>query len=90
MLVETGRLAAALPEGALPPAFATEDDSRMAVAVAVHRAMSAQDLTPYELHERTGLPLDTVQDILDAEFPLTDSEPLTKLEQALNIRLGHL
>lgn len=65
-------------------------ESRDAISEAVKEAMNEKGISVYGLHEETGLSCDFIESVLDATMPLNDSEPISKLERALRVRLNHL
>jgi ribosome-binding protein aMBF1 (putative translation factor) len=65
-------------------------ESRDAISEAVKEAMEQKGISVYHLHEETGLSCDFIESVLDATMPLNDSEPISLLERALQIRLNHL
>jgi hypothetical protein len=72
------------------PLFLSENDSTIAIGQAIRTAMEDREITAYILHEKTGLPIDIVQDFIDGRGDLSASEPLQKIEAALQVRLSHL
>ena len=52
--------------------------------------MEERSISSYALYEMTGLSHVLIASILDATYDLQDSEPISKLESALGIRLNHL
>jgi hypothetical protein len=70
--------------------ISTVEDSQIAIAWAVREAMSKLEIGTYELHELTGLPCDYIDEVLEARADISDSEPISKLEQALHVQLNHL
>jgi len=72
------------------PVFLSEEDSKIAIGQEIRTAMAAQEMTAYLLHEKTGLPIDIVQEFIEGRGDISDSEPLQKIEAALRVRLSHL
>jgi len=68
----------------------TVEDSQIAIAWAVREAMERLEMTVFNLHERTGLDCDFIDKILEGAADISDSEPISKLEAALGVRLNHL
>ena len=68
----------------------SEQESRELVADALQEAMEEMSINIYQLHEITAEPIEHIQAILNAEHPISDSLLLTKLENALEVRLTHL
>ncbi len=68
----------------------TMEDSQIAIAWAVQEAMSRLEMSVYRLHELTGLECDFIDQILESSADISDSEPISKLEGALGVRLNHL
>lgn len=68
----------------------TVEDSQLAIAWAVREAMHRLEMSIYRLHELTGLECDFIDKILEGVADISDSEPISKLEVALGIRLHHL
>ena len=66
------------------------DQSREDIALAVQEAMREKEISVYALFERTGLSTELIYSILEGTYDLFDSEPITKLEKALGVRLNHL
>ena len=66
------------------------EQSREDIADRVKDAMEERSISSYALYEMTGLSHKLVASILDATYDLQDSEPISKLESALGIRLNHL
>lgn len=72
------------------PLFLSVEDSQIAIAQAIREAMDHQHLTTYHLHEMTGLSCDFIEAMMNEEGDLSDSEPLSRIQEALGIRLTHL
>ena len=72
------------------PLFLTEDDSRIAIASAMHEALQARRRSVYDLHEKTGLDCTFLEEMLNGTGDISDSEPLQKIERALGVPLSHL
>ncbi len=73
------------------PLFRGEDESQMIISQAVRRAMDEKGISLFELHERSQLPIEDLQNLLTrAKIDLRDSDPLVRLEQALGTSLRHL
>lgn len=70
--------------------ISTVKDSQIAIAWAVREAMEQLELGTYRLHEMTGLTCDYIDAVLEARADVTDSEPISKLEQVLHVQLNHL
>lgn len=70
--------------------MSTVEDSQIAIAWAVREAMQKLELSIYTLHELTGLPCEYIAGIIEARADISDSEPISKLEQALHVQLAHL
>jgi hypothetical protein len=68
----------------------TVEDSQIAIAWAVREAMERLDMSIYHLHELTGLECDFIDKIIEGSADISDSEPLSKLEVALGVRLNSL
>ena len=68
----------------------TVEDSQIAIAWAVREAMAHVEMSVYRLHEVTGLSCDFIDQILEGTADISDSEPISKLEMALRVRLNHL
>lgn len=68
----------------------TVEDSQIALSWAVREAMAKLEIGVYELHERTGLGCEFIDAILEGVADISDSEPISKLERALQVRLNHL
>ncbi len=66
------------------------DQSREDIALAVQEAMKEKDISVYTLFERTGLATELIDAIIEGTYDLFDSEPISKLEAALGIRLNNL
>ena len=66
------------------------EQSREDIADRVKDAMEERSISSYALYEKTGLSHELIASILDATYDLQDSEPISKLESALGIRLNHL
>ena len=62
------------------PVLLSEIDSKIAIAHAIKQAMQYQDITVYQLHEVTGLAVDTIDAFISAQADLSDSLPITKLD----------
>jgi hypothetical protein len=72
------------------PLLLSVEDSQIAIAQAIREAMEDQRVTIYHLHEMTGLSCDFIEAMVNEEGDLSDSEPLSKIQEALGIRLTHL
>jgi hypothetical protein len=70
--------------------ISTVKDSQIAIAWAVREAMDQLELGTYRLHEMTGLTCDYIDAVLEARADISDSDPISKLEQALHVPLNHL
>lgn len=68
----------------------TMEDSQIALAWAVREAMHRLEMSVYRLHELTGLTCDFIDQIIEGTADISDSEPISKLEVALRVRLDHL
>lgn len=68
----------------------TVEDSQIAIAWAVREAMARLEISIYHLHELTGLECDFIDRILEGTADISDSEPISKLEVALGVRLNQL
>jgi hypothetical protein len=66
------------------------EQSREDIGLAVQEAMREKEISVYMLFERTGLSTDLIYSIIDGSYDLRDSEPISKLEEALGVRLNHL
>lgn len=66
------------------------EDSQIAIAWAVREAMEKLELGIYRVHELTGLTCDYIEAVLEARADICDSEPIRKLELALQVQLNHL
>lgn len=65
-------------------------DSQADIAEELQSAMRLQSVSVYELHERTGLSCELIDSILDASYDLSDSLPISIIEQELKIHLNDL
>lgn len=52
--------------------------------------MHRLEMSVYRLHELTGLTCDFIDQIIEGTADISDSEPISKLEVALGVRLNHL
>lgn len=68
----------------------TVEDSQIAIAWGVREAMHRLEMSVYRLHELTGLTCDFIDQIIEGTADISDSEPISKLEVALGVRLNHL
>jgi hypothetical protein len=84
------RRAAAQGQDSAYSLFTSVEDSQCAIALAVAEAMTKHQIGTYRLHELTGLSCDYIEAILEAQADLHDSEPISQLEQALQVQLNHL
>lgn len=68
----------------------TVEDSQLAIAWAVREAMGRLEISIYHLHELTGLECDFIDKVIEGTADISDSEPISKIEAALRVRLTHL
>ena len=72
------------------PLLLSVEDSQIAIAQAIREEMENQSLTTYHLHEITGLSCDFIEELINGRGDLSDSEPLSRIQEALKIRITHL
>jgi hypothetical protein len=72
------------------PLLVSVEDSQIAIAQAIQLEMEAQCLTIYHPHEVTGLSCDFIEAMANGDGDLSDSAPLTTLQEALHTKLTHL
>jgi hypothetical protein len=72
------------------PFFLAEEDSKIAIGQAIREAMSVREINVYTLHEKTGLPCDVIEALMNGTGDISDSDPIQRLEAALRTRLTHL
>lgn len=72
------------------PLFLSEEDSKIAIGQAIREAMSVQNKNVYTLHEKTGLPCEVIEALMNGTGDISDSDPIQRLEDALRTRLSHL
>lgn len=65
-------------------------ESREAIGQAVRDAMDEKEISSYLLAEKAGLSVELIELIRDGSYDLHDSLPISKLEEALGVRLNHL
>jgi hypothetical protein len=52
--------------------------------------MQDKGISEYALGERSELPMELINAILEGSYDLQDSEPVSKLEAVLGVRLNNL
>jgi len=72
------------------PLLLSEKDSKIAIAQAMKEAMAAQRISVYHLHEKTRLPCEAIEALVNGTGDISDSEPIQRIEVALRVRLSHL
>lgn len=72
------------------PLLLSVEDSQIAIAQAIREEMESQSITTYHLHEMTGLSCDFIEAMIRERGDLSDSEPLSRIQGALKIRITHL
>lgn len=72
------------------PLFLAEEDSKIAISHAIQEAMRVREMNVYTLHEKTGLPCDVIEGLMNGTGDVSDSDPIQRLEAALRTRLSHL
>jgi hypothetical protein len=72
------------------PLLLSVEDSQIAIGQALREEMEIQSLTTYHLHEMTGLSCDFIEAMVRDRGDLSDSEPLSRIQEALRIRITHL
>jgi hypothetical protein len=65
------------------PLILTEQDSQIAISHAIKQAMEQEGVTLYLLAEKSGLSVEVVQTYIDGSGSVSDTYPLTRLDQAL-------
>lgn len=70
--------------------FVSPRTSALLVSMEIQVALEAREMSPWELHEASGVPMEQLQSILDGEYDMKDSEPITLIERALRWPLNHL
>ena len=65
------------------PLILTERDSQIAISHAIKQAMGQEGVTLYLLAEQSGLSVEVVQTYIDGSGSVSDTGPLTRLDQAL-------
>ena len=72
------------------PLILSEEESKIAIAQAMREAMTAQEMSVYHLHEKTRLPCEVIEALMNGTGDISDSDPIQRIEVALRVRLCHL
>ena len=81
--VNTFRAAHRSDQDSGTPLILTERDSQIAISHAIKQAMEQEGVTLYLLAEKSGLSVEIVQTYIDGSGSVSDTDPLTRLDQAL-------
>lgn len=71
-----------------PEIWETEQDSRLFIRDIMKDAMKTQSLSAEELSQKANVSLEAINAFLAGNGDLRNSEPLTKIEQALRVNLS--
>ncbi len=79
-----------VPASMTPSILDDEGLSRYLIAQAIQKRLAEIEMSIFELHERSGVALATIDQIINQTHDLGDFEPVIKIESVIRASLRHL